>query len=131
MAKGVGVRNVPRFERYHSKRPLVSHKNEILLKPRYYLAESRNYAAQFLSERLGHDVVRCTFPGAGYLLWIDADKMKTPANTSPALHLANTHRLGLSDGNDFDSPRFVRMNYGCPRKVLRDGLERFVEAFEK
>ncbi len=74
-------------------------------------------------------MVRCTFPGAGYLLWIDADKMETPPNTSPALHLANTHRLGLSDGLDFASPRFVRMNYGCPRKVLRDGLERFVEAF--
>ena len=85
---------------------------------------------QFLSERLGEDVARCTFPGAGYLLWIDADKMETPPNTSPALHLANTHRLGLSDGLDFASPRFVRMNYGCPRKVLRDGLERFVQAFE-
>ena len=36
--------------------------------------------------------------------------------------------LGLSNGADFAGPGFVRFNFGCPRSLLKEGLERLKSA---
>ena len=61
---------------------------------------------------------------ATYLAWIDARGLK----------LANPHAffedagVGLSDGADFDAPGFVRLNFGCSRKLLTESLARMKRA---
>ena len=61
---------------------------------------------------------------ATYLAWIDARQLNVP----------NPHRffedagVGLSDGKEFDGEGFVRLNFGCPRSILEEGLRRIKDA---
>ena len=61
---------------------------------------------------------------ATYLSWIDtrATGLAHPANFFEAAG------VGLSDGAEFGVPGFVRLNFGCPRPVLRQGLDRMRKA---
>ena len=62
---------------------------------------------------------------ATYLLWIDAR----------SLGVADAHRffldhadVYLSSGKDFGAPGFLRLNFGCPREMLEEGLRRMAAA---
>ncbi len=61
---------------------------------------------------------------ATYLAWIDARGLGL---NDPAafFELAGA---GLSDGREFGWPGYVRLNFGCPRPLLRQGLERMARA---
>lgn len=63
---------------------------------------------------------------ATYLAWFDARSLKldNPAN------FFEQHGVGLSDGAYFGTPGFVRLNFGCPRSVLKEGLERMAKALK-
>lgn len=61
---------------------------------------------------------------ATYLGWIDARALELDA---PATFFEK-HGLGLSNGADFGGPGFVRFNFGCPRSLLREGIERLEAA---
>lgn len=73
------------------------------------------------------DAAVATMPGlrtapveATYLTWIDA---RDTGWENPA-QVFEAGGVGLSDGREFGAPGFVRLNFGCPRKVLQDALER-------
>jgi cystathionine beta-lyase len=36
--------------------------------------------------------------------------------------------VGLQDGIEFGSPGFVRLNFGCPRSLLEEALNRMASA---
>ncbi len=36
--------------------------------------------------------------------------------------------VGLQDGIEFDAPGFVRLNFGCPRSLLDEALNRMATA---
>jgi len=57
---------------------------------------------------------------ATYLAWIDTREtgMENPVTTFEEAG------VGLSDGKPFDGEGFVRLNFGCPRAVLKEALER-------
>lgn len=59
-----------------------------------------------------------------HLCWLDGRGMGVP---DVAAHLER-HGLGLSDGAEFGTPGFVRLNFAAPRKLLRQGLDRLVVA---
>ena len=61
---------------------------------------------------------------ATYLAWIDARLLPV---TDPAAFFEQAG-VGLSDGADFGTPGFVRLNFGCPRSRLDAALERMVKA---
>lgn len=63
---------------------------------------------------------------ATYLAWIDA---RGSGLAHPAKDFEKAG-VGLSDGNDFGSPGFVRLNFGCSRKLLVEGLARMRTALE-
>jgi cystathionine beta-lyase len=63
---------------------------------------------------------------ATYLAWIDA-------RSSPwadPVGLLEKGGIGLSDGADFGSPGFMRLNFGCSRSLLSEGLRRMRAALE-
>ena len=64
---------------------------------------------------------------ATYLAWIDARSIDP---LSPARYLEKAG-VGLSEGSDFGSPGFVRLNFGCPRSLLMQALERMKHALNK
>jgi cystathionine beta-lyase len=36
--------------------------------------------------------------------------------------------VGLQDGIEFAAPGFVRLNFGCPRSLLEEALNRMISA---
>jgi cystathionine beta-lyase len=61
---------------------------------------------------------------ATYLSWIDT---RDTGLAHPA-RFFEAAGVGLSDGADFGAPGFVRLNFGCPRSLLRQGLDRMRKA---
>jgi len=60
------------------------------------------------------------------LAWID---VRALALDDPGAFFER-HGLGLSIGEQFGGPGFVRFNFGCPRVTLEEGLSRFERAVE-
>ena len=67
---------------------------------------------------------RMTPVEATYLAWLDVRDM---ALADPGAYF-ESYGLGLSDGTAFGGPGFVRFNFGCPRALLDQGLERLDKA---
>ena len=63
---------------------------------------------------------------ATYLAWID---MRTAGLKNPAAFFERAG-VGLQDGIEFDGPGFVRLNFGCPRSLLEEALQRMEVALE-
>jgi len=61
---------------------------------------------------------------ATYLAWIDT---RASGIENPALFF-EAAGVGLSDGADFGSPGFVRLNFGCSRPLLVEALARLARA---
>jgi cysteine-S-conjugate beta-lyase len=76
--------------------------------------------------------VRANFPGievgvpeATYLAWLDCRKAHIPNNDAFTFFL-ETGKVSFNDGATFGrgGQGFVRLNFGCPRSLLTEGLER-------
>ncbi|MDD2321512.1 MAG: PatB family C-S lyase [Geobacteraceae bacterium] len=63
---------------------------------------------------------------ATYLAWIDT---RTSGIKDPTAFFEQAG-VGLSRGDDFNGPGFVRLNFGCPRPLLRKALDRMAEAID-
>jgi cystathionine beta-lyase len=61
---------------------------------------------------------------ATYLAWIDARDIGVD---DPGRFFEDAG-VGLSNGADFDAPGFVRLNFGCPRELLKEALRRMKAA---
>ncbi len=90
-----------------------------------YLEENRGIAVSAL-QKAGVDVIS---PEGTYLLWLDLRKLGLSQDELMKF-LIEKAKLGLNDGLNFgpDGAGFVRMNIGCPRKILREGINRLVRA---
>jgi cystathionine beta-lyase len=67
----------------------------------------------------------CTWPEATYLVWIDC-RGTGLADPQAACEAAG---IGPSDGRDFGSPGFIRLNTACPTDRLEEILRRLARAF--
>ncbi len=68
-----------------------------------------------------------TLVEATYLAWIDVTRLKVP---KPAKWFEKAG-VGLSNGLDFDGAGFMRLNFGCPRPLLEEALDRICSAVGK
>jgi cystathionine beta-lyase len=94
-----------------------------------YLTANRDFLAAYVRERLPG--LRVTVPDATYLAWLDcSDLAAGKIEGSPYKFFLEEARVALNDGADFGpgGENFVRLNFGCPRAVLEDGLERIRRA---
>ncbi|HSH71229.1 MAG TPA: hypothetical protein VK997_15005, partial [Deferrisomatales bacterium] len=64
---------------------------------------------------------------ATYLAWIDARELPV----SDPVGFFEAAGVGLSDGKEFGAPGFVRLNFGCPRSLLEQALDRMTRAVGK
>jgi len=64
---------------------------------------------------------------ATYLAWIDARALGVPDLQA----VLEEHGIGLSSGEQFGQPGFLRLNFACPRQMLEQGLDRLCAAAEK
>ena len=84
-----------------------------------YLRENRDFIVNHLATHAPE--IRMPHLEATYLAWLDIGAL---ALAHPVAHFEQ-HGLGLSNGADFGAPGFVRLNFGCARAVLAEGLKRF------
>ncbi|KAF0812173.1 Cystathionine beta-lyase PatB [Andreprevotia sp. IGB-42] len=68
----------------------------------------------------GSSRLKLTVPQATYLAWIDARAI----DAENPLPIFEDHGVGLSDGRDFGTPGFLRLNFGCPTALLEQALQR-------
>lgn len=92
-----------------------------------YLTGNRDYLAAFVAERMPGVVMHP--PEGTYLAWLDCNALGLPESDAFTWFLENA-QVGLGDGANFGEAGqgFVRLNFGCPRATLEEGLERMASA---
>ena len=91
-----------------------------------YLQENREFLLDYVAQKLpGIEMAR---PEGTYLAWLDCSKTDLPA--APHEFFLEHARVALNEGAAFGpgGEGFVRLNFGCPRCLLEEGLERMRKA---
>ena len=89
-----------------------------------YLRGNRDKAARAISDipRLSMAPVEAT-----YLAWIDVRS----AGLADPVRFFEDAGVGLQDGIEFGASGFVRLNFGCPRPLLKTALDRMAFAIKQ
>tara|TARA_A100001037_G_scaffold306506_2_gene352197 strand:+ start:2562 stop:3707 length:1146 start_codon:yes stop_codon:yes gene_type:complete len=97
------------------------------------LADETNWVDQLTRYlRANHKLVlqtlgnRVTPVEATYLAWVDLRHL----NVEKPASLLERYGIGLSEGKEFGTAGYVRMNFGCPKPLLIEGLRRFSKALK-
>jgi len=88
-----------------------------------YLRKNRDLVLQHVGAMPG---LRTWPVEATYLAWIDARHLRLER----PIKFFESFGLGLSDGKDFGSDGFLRLNFGCSRRTLTQALERLQAALQ-
>jgi cystathionine beta-lyase len=93
-----------------------------------YLEANRDYLVDFVPRNLPH--VRLAAPEGTYLAWLDCRETDLPIG--PYRFFLEQARVALGDGARFGAggDGFVRLNFGCSRSILADGLDRMATALK-
>ncbi len=93
-----------------------------------YLESNRDLILEFVASRL-HGVSMPS-PEGTFLAWLDC--RGAGLSETPSSFFLKHARVALNDGRHFGQggEGFVRLNFGCPRSVLQEGLERMARAME-
>lgn len=93
-----------------------------------YLGNNVDFALDYFRRELP-DVQVCR-PEGSFLLWLDFNPTGI-SHEACGERLLKRGKIGLNDGLTFgeEGRGFRRMNIGCPRSVLEDGLQRIKSAF--
>jgi cystathionine beta-lyase len=96
---------------------------------RSYLTINRDAVTTFVIDHLPE--VKTTIPEATYLAYLDFRALVSSGVISgkPIDHFIEKGKVALNDGDIFRGEKgFLRLNFGCPRSTLMDGLERIKRA---
>ncbi len=87
-----------------------------------YLEAHRDWLLQYVAEHLSG--IRMGRPEGTFLAWLDCRQAGIPGN--PHEFFLQQARVALNDGPTFGrgGEGFVRLNFGCPRAILVEALER-------
>lgn len=91
-----------------------------------YLEENLDYLLQRVETDLPG--ITTTRPEGTYLAWLDCREAGIPGN--PHDFFLERARVAMNDGATFGrgGEGFVRLNFGCPRSMLTEALDRMSEA---
>ena len=91
-----------------------------------YLTANRDYVVDFVNRNLPG--IRCTAPEATYLAWLDC--RDAGIRDEPFEFFLETAKVAMNPGPAFGQggEGFVRLNFGCPRQTLIEGLQRIKSA---
>lgn len=90
-----------------------------------YLQSNRDYLVDAIRDRFPEVVMRV--PQGTYLAWLDCSALGLE---DPQQFFLQEAKVGLSAGLEFgdDCQQFVRLNFGCPRALLEEGLHRMEQS---
>lgn len=92
-----------------------------------YIEDNADFAIDYIKKNIPE--ITTYKPDGTYLLWLDFNGLgKTPEEIDGIL--INKGRIRLNDGSAYGTggEGFFRLNIGCPRKTLEEGLKRIENA---
>ena len=92
-----------------------------------YMKANRDYLHTYVNNNLPG--ISMTKPEGTYLAWLDC---RAAGLDDPAAFFLEKGRVAFNEGKAFGrgGAGFVRLNFGCPRAVLEDSLERMRAALD-
>ena len=92
-----------------------------------YLEGNLNYLMKYFEDRIPD--IKPIRPEATYLIWLDCSKLGLEGKDLVDFFV-NKAKVGVNPGFKFGKSgrNFVRLNIGCPRSTLEEGLRRIEEA---
>lgn len=92
-----------------------------------YLQGNRDYLYRFVRDEMPG--VEMGLPEGTYLAWLDCRKV---VNGNPHEFFLEKARVAVNDGATFGNggEGFVRLNFGCPRSMLEEALQRMKKALQ-
>ena len=93
-----------------------------------YLHANRDYLFDFVNSALPG--VKMWKPEGTFLAWLDCRELNLAI--SPHQFFLEKAKVGLNEGRDFGEAGqgFVRLNFGCPRALLEESLQRMKNALD-
>lgn len=95
-----------------------------------YLTANRDFVVNYVKQNLPG--VRVSNPDATYLAWLDFSELVEQGKVTEPLQdfFIENGKVAFNEGASFGpgGEGFVRLNFGCPRETLVDGLERIKKA---
>jgi len=90
------------------------------------LEGNRNFLVDFIQKRMPE--IHITAPEGTYLAWLDCREL--PGVDDPSPFFLEQAKVALNEGSDFGTAGkgFVRLNFGCPRSMLEEALQRMESA---
>ena len=94
-----------------------------------YLAGNADAMAAFVAKKIPR--LRVTRPESTFLAWVDCRNLGLPQDELKRFFI-QTARVGLNDGRTFGQQGigFMRLNFGCSRQTLLEGLSRIEQAVQ-
>jgi len=94
-----------------------------------YLSENYQYLREFIKENLSQ--IKVLPLEATYLVWLDCSSLNRTSEELAKL-LLEEEKLWVNPGTMYGlaGERFLRINIGCPRELLCEGLKRLEIAFK-
>ncbi len=96
-----------------------------------YLEANRDFVTQYVAAHLPQVTVS---PLEGtYLAWLDCRQASLPAGVAPGKFFLEEAKVALNEGATFGKggAGFVRLNFGCPRAILEEALNRMCDALSQ
>jgi cysteine-S-conjugate beta-lyase len=95
-----------------------------------YLEGNAEYLTRYLANHI--PLLKVSKPEATYLAWIDCRELNMPPEVLQQF-LINKAKVAVNDGSTFgeQGAGFVRLNFGCSRAVLKEGLRRIRDAISE
>ncbi len=90
-----------------------------------YLQANRDFTYQYITSNM--PLFKPELPDGTYLMWIDCSMMRLD---KPQQFFLDKARVYLNDGTEFGDGKCVRLNFACPRSLLKEGLERMKRAYD-
>jgi cystathionine beta-lyase len=96
---------------------------------RLYLTGNRDFLVEYVTQNFPG--IRTTVPQATYLGWLDCREIGL--GEEPYQFFLREAKVALGEGSHFgkEGEGFVRINFGCPRSILAEGLERMRLALQR
>ncbi|MEN8240569.1 MAG: MalY/PatB family protein [Chloroflexota bacterium] len=100
-----------------------------------YLVANRDYAVEFINQQMPG--VSVAVPEGTFLAWLDCRELFTKVEPGESVKFNSFFeqqaRVALNNGDWFGKggEGFVRLNFGCPRHILKEGLTRLQGALER
>ncbi|TCS91690.1 cystathionine beta-lyase [Keratinibaculum paraultunense] len=95
-----------------------------------YLEENLNYLMKYFEEKIPE--IKPIKPEATYLVWLDCKELGLEGKELVDFFV-NEAKVGVNPGFTFgeNGSSFVRLNIGCPRSILEEGLNRIEKAVKR